>query len=204
MLLVGEIKKRGIESMALFGDLDFNSFVDWFDTAGGFDVLLPFLLVFTIVFAVLEKTRILGEDKKNFNVIIALVVGALLVSQTALVEIINLFIPRVSLFIVIGLMLMLLIGLFGGGGEWTGFMFSIAAIVSVIGIIWALLPTYYSADLPNWFQLEDQDKAVLLTIFVFILVIWYVTKEPGRGTGPNVLESLGKLSEGINKGLKGR
>ena len=104
MLLVGEIKKRGIESMALFGDLDFNSFVDWFATAGGFDVLLPFLLVFTIVFAILEKTNILGEDKKNFNVIIALVIGALLVSQTALVEIINLFIPRVSLFIVIGLM----------------------------------------------------------------------------------------------------
>src|SRR3989344_1351569 len=89
MLLVGEIKKRGIESMALFGDLDFNSFVDWFATAGGFDVLLPFLLVFTIVFAILEKTNILGEDKKNFNVIIALVIGALLVSQTALVKIIN-------------------------------------------------------------------------------------------------------------------
>jgi len=187
--------------MALFENLDFNSFISWFDTIGGFDVLLPFLLIFTIVFAILEKIEVLGKDKKNFNVVIALIVGALLVSQTTIVEIINLFIPKVSLLIVIGLMLMLLIGLFGGGGEFSGSIFSIAAILSVVGIIWALIPSYYYVDWPYWLRLSDQDRAVLLTVFVFILVIWYITKEPGKGTG--VGEGLGKLLKGLEEGLKG-
>jgi len=30
---------------------------------GVVDVILPFILIFTIVFAVLEKTKILGEDE---------------------------------------------------------------------------------------------------------------------------------------------
>ena len=39
------------------------------------DIMLPFLLVFVLVFAVLEKTAVLGADKKNFNVIVALVLA---------------------------------------------------------------------------------------------------------------------------------
>ena len=39
---------------------------------GVLDVLVPFLLIFTIIYAILLKTKILGE-KKEFNIIIALV-----------------------------------------------------------------------------------------------------------------------------------
>ncbi|MBI2652090.1 hypothetical protein HYX00_01375, partial [Candidatus Woesearchaeota archaeon] len=43
------------------------------------DVLLPFLLIFVIVFAILQKTKILGDSKKNLNVVVAIVVGLLVV-----------------------------------------------------------------------------------------------------------------------------
>ena len=41
------------------------------DNVGVADILVPFFLVFTIVFAVLQKTRIFGHemDKKNINVV---------------------------------------------------------------------------------------------------------------------------------------
>ena len=39
------------------------------------DVMLPFLLVFTLVFAVLEKTKVLGMEKKNLNVVVSLVMA---------------------------------------------------------------------------------------------------------------------------------
>src|SRR3989344_3262761 len=39
------------------------------------DVLLPFLLIFTIVFAVLQKTEMFGKTGKNFNVMIALILA---------------------------------------------------------------------------------------------------------------------------------
>ena len=54
------------------------NYIDFFrllESYGFTDALLPFLLIFTIVFAVLQKTNILGKDKKNFNVILALVLA---------------------------------------------------------------------------------------------------------------------------------
>ena len=39
----------------------------------------PFLLIFFIVFAILEKTKIFGEDKKQLNALLAFVVGLVFV-----------------------------------------------------------------------------------------------------------------------------
>ena len=76
---------------------------------GVMDSLLPFLLIFTIVFAVLEKTKIIGEGKKQFNVIIALVISLMVViphvtgnyppGQDA-VQTINNALPNVSVVII--------------------------------------------------------------------------------------------------------
>jgi len=96
------------------------SFLRTMDTWGLTDVLLPFLLIFTLVFAVLQKTKILGEDKKNFNVVIALVMSLTVVIPHASggyplnydpVNIINAFLPGISLVIVAVVMLFVLIGL---------------------------------------------------------------------------------------------
>ena len=76
---------------------------------GMLDVLLPFLLIFTVVFAVLQKAKIFGEDSKRFNVIIALVLGMVVViphimgnypeGQDA-VLIINKLLPNVALVLI--------------------------------------------------------------------------------------------------------
>jgi len=48
----------------------FRNTLDFFDNIGIFDVVLPFLLVFTIVFALLERTKVFGveeiEGKKDY------------------------------------------------------------------------------------------------------------------------------------------
>ena len=40
----------------------------------------PFLLMFFIVFAILEKSKLLGEDKKQINALVAFVIGLIFVS----------------------------------------------------------------------------------------------------------------------------
>ena len=45
-------------------------------TAGVFDYILPFLLIFSVVFGILASTNILGKQK-GVNVIVSLVVGLL-------------------------------------------------------------------------------------------------------------------------------
>lgn len=41
--------------------------------------ILPFLLMWTIVFAILQKTKLLGEDKKQLDAIVAFVIGLIFV-----------------------------------------------------------------------------------------------------------------------------
>ena len=63
----------------------FREIINFFDNIGIFDVVLPFLLVFTIVFALLERTKVFGvEDiegkkytKKNLNSVAAFVIAFL-------------------------------------------------------------------------------------------------------------------------------
>ena len=50
------------------------------ENIGFTEVVLPFIFVFTIVFAILQKSKILGKDKKgnpkaNYNAMVALVIG---------------------------------------------------------------------------------------------------------------------------------
>ena len=44
------------------------------------DFVYPFLLVFFIIFALLEKTKIFGTDKKQLNALVAFVIGLIFVA----------------------------------------------------------------------------------------------------------------------------
>ena len=114
--------------------------INYLISLGIFDILLPFLLIFSIVFAILEKTKILGSDKKNINAIVAVVVGMLVIVQQGIVQTINLFLPRVSLIIVVILMGLLVISMIAGR-EFSGLkggVLGFAIIVIIIAIILAL------------------------------------------------------------------
>ena len=92
------------------------------ERAGFVDVVLPFLLIFTIMYAIFQKTHILGEKKKNFNAVISLVISLLVViphvtrrypADSDPITILNNAIPQVSLVIVAVIFLLILIGVFG-------------------------------------------------------------------------------------------
>lgn len=50
-----------------------------FDNPFFTEMLLPFLLVFVVVFAVLQKSKILGDGAKQMNAIVGLVIGLILI-----------------------------------------------------------------------------------------------------------------------------
>ena len=56
-----------------------DNFVAYMESWGLKDVMLPFLLVFTVTYAIFTKAKILGEEKRNFNTVIALVLAGLVV-----------------------------------------------------------------------------------------------------------------------------
>jgi len=165
------------------------------------DVLIPFLLVFTIVFAVFQKTKILGEGRKNFNIMIGLIMGLAVViphvthtypANGDVVDIINKALPNVSIVVVAVIMLLLLIGLFGGEANWGGSTYLglvvIIALVVVIYIFGAAANLWGEVTWLWW--LRDPDtQALIVVILVFAVIVWYITKEE-KTTGNKFLEGV--------------
>lgn len=92
------------------------------DRLGMYDVILPFLLVFSVTFAILEKTKIFGTieidnvqyTRKNYNAIVAFSLGFLVIASTKLVAIINEGMANVAIIMVSFISFMLAIGVFYG------------------------------------------------------------------------------------------
>lgn len=174
----------------------FGRLADW----GLFDVILPFILVFTIVYAVLQKTKILGEKSKNFNVVISLVMGLSVVVPHVLygtggtdpylsngfidiVKVINNALPNVSVVLVAILMVLLIFGVWGskvklGSNSLSGII-ALFAFASVIYIFGSAAGWWH---LPNWlWVLNDPDtQALVITVLVFAIIIWFITKEEDK------------------------
>ncbi len=74
------------------------------------DIVLPFLLVFAIMFAILQKSEILGKGKKQTDVIVALVVGLMVIAVGSVTNIITSLVPVLAAGLVVLLVFFLLWG----------------------------------------------------------------------------------------------
>ena len=86
--------------------------LEFLKSFGFFDVIVPFLLFFAIIFAILEKTRLLGREKSNVNLIVALAVALLAVAANKIVGLISSVIPNLLLVLVLFMMFVMILGLF--------------------------------------------------------------------------------------------
>ena len=185
--------------------LGYNSWVNVLQQYGVLDFLLPFLLVFTIIYAVLSKTKILGgEEKKQFNIIVALVLALLFVVPHMLgtyplgydpVAVLNATLPSISLVAVAAIMLLLLMGVFG-----TDFSKAAAPFIAVIAILFVIY--IFGASLSIWrgpydifYWWTTDVTELLIVLIVFGLIVYFITKEPTKTSGNRVVESFGKLFE---------
>ena len=182
----------------------FSTLATYFESYGVMDFLLPFLLVFTIVYAVMRKTELFG-DHKNTHAIIALVLGLIFVVPHITgnyplgydpVQVMNETLPSISLVAVAAVMLLLLMGIFG-----TDFSKSAAPFIAVIAIIFVAY--IFGASLGLWrgpydiFQWWSSGVTELIVvILIFGIVVWFITKDDENETrGEGFFESIGKLFE---------
>lgn len=81
---------------------------------GFYDIILPFLLIFTLVFGVLEKTKVFGttdnKPKTNINAMISFVIALFFVATPRLVEAVQISLPQISVLLVVLMCLLMLIG----------------------------------------------------------------------------------------------
>ena len=192
----------------------FPEMIQTLESYGLTDVLLPFLLIFTITYAVLFKSNIMGDSKKPFNKIMAFVMAMAVVIPHVVgsyppgmdvVEIINMALPNVSLLMVAAIMALLMIGVFGkdvtvAGTGLAGWVVLLSFLA--VGFIFAQSAGLFGARLPSWFPAIDAEtKSLLVIILVFGALIWFITKDepdPGKKRKP-INETINDMFGGVLK-----
>ncbi len=162
---------------------NFNSFMGTLDSIGFYTVALPFLLIFTIIFAILEKIKLFGPDSKRFNGLIAMVMAFLVIRVQSLVEIMNNFLPQVSFLALIFIVFLLLVGILVGPTDgWKGIPLFAGIIVTIGVIVYALLNSsgMIGIGFPSWLQLTGEDRNMLIAVVLFFVFVWFVVADGGK------------------------
>ena len=135
------------------------------------ELVWPFLLVFVLVFAVLDKTKLLGEGKKQINAIISLVIALIFVSFARAVGIVTSLMPFLAVALVIILVFYLMMAFIWGEKEGfsvpKGVKFAGAIIAFVAVVIAVLVVTDYWGKLLGLFS---SGGSVTSTIILLVVV----------------------------------
>lgn len=202
----------------------FESLMRNLQNMGIYDILLPFLLIFTLVFAVLEKTKILGvklnkngdeskSPKTNLNTMVALVMGLAVVIPHAtnsyphgrdVVDIINTALPGIAMLIVAIFSFILLLGLWSG--KQPKFIKSntiggIVVIVMALAVIAIFVDSANVYRLPRWlwFLQDPSVQAGIIVIVVFAILVWFITRDTTpkeRTGGEGTMKQLNRFLNG--------
>jgi hypothetical protein len=181
----------------------FRTGIEFLDRLGVYEVLLPFLLIFTLVFAILEKTRIFGTEdlagqqvsKKNLNSMFAFVTAFLVVASTNLVRAVNEAVANMTILLLLGFSFLLLVGVFHTGNkelELNKTYKNIFTVLMFVGIMLIFLHALKTNDGTPWlyfgwnFVVRNLDTgamgALILTILV-VLLMGFITGNPNKSGG---------------------
>ena len=140
---------------------------------GVFSYMIPFLLLFAVVFAILEKSKILGENKSIMS-IVAAAIGLLALQFDFVSEFFAVIFPRFGVGIAIFLVLLIMIGFFFpegnplGEGSWIGWVVGIGVAIWAISE-WDQWTNY--GGFGGWFSENIWAVIVLAIIVVLIIVV---------------------------------
>ena len=177
----------------------FRNAIQFLDKLGVYDVLLPFILVFAIVYAILEKTKVLGTESKgdvtiprrNLNSLVAFSIAFFVVASSRIVATLNKALAHIVVLLVAIVAYLMLIGAFHKEGEpifldkgWkTGGM-----IIMLIGIV-LIFANSIPTDDPNvswlewlWAYVVNNWNGTIVGTIVFLIIIIvgmiWITRSP--------------------------
>jgi hypothetical protein len=169
--------------------LDITQVLNTWAEYGVFSYLFPFLIIFSIVFAILQKTQLFGNSaqpgQKNINGI-----NAIIAVSVAFLSLLNDYVstffatifPRFGIALAIFLVLLILIGFFykpdvtgkPASLSWIGWALGIGVVLWA----WSEWNNIFGAD--NWgvtYFLEEYFWGLILLGGIGALIYWIVKKE---------------------------
>jgi len=107
---------------------------------GVFSYVIPFLLIFAVVFAILKKTNILGKDNDAILAIISVAMGLLSLQFDFVSEFFAIVFPRFGIGLSLFLVLLIFVGFFTSpdGKDLSKKMGWMGLVIGIGTVIWAL------------------------------------------------------------------
>lgn len=152
---------------------------EWFN-----QIILPFALVFTLIFAILEKSKILGEGRHQINSIISLVTAFILIGMPLARGVIIKVIPILVVLVVLILVFMIILGFVGGttkeGNLSKGLGIAIGIIAGIVLIAAVLWSTGWLAKLIEMGNKPELSMVWQSTIFIIIIAVVMIVVLKGK------------------------
>ena len=211
---------------------DFRETIVFLNDLGLYDVVLPFLLVFTVTFALLDKTKVLGEEKvdgqeggypkKHLNSLAAFVIAFFVVASSKLVETIMQISSQIVILLLGGFFFLLLAGSIVTSSKndtpyflSEGWPRNVGLGIMFIGLVFIFLNTLKTGSgssektwlmaILDWFSRFSTDISVSAIVLVAIIVgfMFYVGRDSSGSSSPSPSAANGSGSGDGNGGLPG-
>jgi len=149
---------------------------------------LSFVLVFTIVFAILQKSEILGKGKKQVDALVGLAVGLIVVATASSLEFIQNLIPFLGIALVVMFVFMVLIGMMYKEGDFkveNWMKISIGIVIAIFVIVVVLIVSGTWDNVVDLFYSDSSGiigNIIILAIVVGAVLLVMKTGGDGRGS----------------------
>ncbi|MCA9496960.1 MAG: hypothetical protein KC589_08490 [Nanoarchaeota archaeon] len=184
--------------------VDFRAIIDNLVDIGFYSVILPFFLVYVVVFAILEKADIFkggsasGRQVKNVNAVIAFVFALFVVASIKTVAVIESLILNIVLVIIFLLVTLILLGFIFGSdfhklfrnekGEIGGWVtWSIGLIVLFVALSIFLSNLGFWDWLFDWWESTrtwgDETITTVVVLLLIGAVLYWITRSDSNDKG---------------------
>jgi hypothetical protein len=184
---------------------DFRYALQQWETIGLFDVFLPFLLIFTIIFAILQKTKIF-QARKGIDAIVAMALSFIVILNPFVTDIMKVILQNTVIAIMIIVALMLIMGLILGAKKPKHWNF-LGLIIGFVFFIWILgrIADYYEMYnagtmlfSSNWWAINMPWMIPIFIIIIFAIIVISSGSERKEGEKPfgeRLMEIMTQKSE---------
>jgi len=158
-----------------------------FDNPFFTEMLLPFLLVFVVTFAILQKSKILGESKAQIDAMVGMVVGLILIGVQGPRDIVVGLMPWMAVGISIILVFMLLYGMVAGdlSNLPNNVKYTFGGLAAIFTVAVTLYVTGWWEDIVGLFGPASGDFWMSIVMLIIILGVVAVAIKGGNSGGGN-------------------
>ncbi|MEK6890580.1 MAG: hypothetical protein AABX03_00415 [Nanoarchaeota archaeon] len=140
------------------------------------NVVYPFLLIFTLIFAILQRSKILGDDKKQIDSLVALSIALIAVAFSYATGIISKLMPFLAVAAVILLVFLILYGFVASSNkdgltlpkqvQWA--LLALISISVIIAVIWA---TGQWDRVYGWIVNGGQPTGIATNVLLVVIIV---------------------------------